>query len=91
MQRREFVAFLGGAAAALPFPAYAASSPGAVRRIGVLMPLAKNDPIAQRVLDVFMQGLQKLGSHRWSRLAGQIDGTTPSCVTNAASSLRPSP
>ena len=33
------------------------------RRIGVLMPLAKNDPIAAHVLEAFMQGLQKLG---WS-------------------------
>jgi putative ABC transport system substrate-binding protein len=59
MQRREFVALLGSAAAALPFPTHAAT----VRRVGVLMPLTRSDPIAQHVLEVFMQGMQKLG---WS-------------------------
>jgi putative ABC transport system substrate-binding protein len=63
MQRREFVALLGGAVAALPFPARAAWSPATVRRIGVLMPLAKSDPISQHVLEAFMLGLQKAG---WS-------------------------
>jgi putative tryptophan/tyrosine transport system substrate-binding protein len=63
MQRRKFLALLGGAAAGLPFLAHAASSAATVRRIGVLMPLAKSDPVAQHVLNMFMQGMQKLG---WS-------------------------
>lgn len=33
------------------------------RRIGVLMPLSKSDPVAQRVFDSFVLGLQKFG---WS-------------------------
>src|SRR2546421_1278620 len=61
IRRREFVALLGVAAAMLPSPVTAAWSPSTVRRVGVLMPLAKSDPIAQRVLGVFIQGLQKLG------------------------------
>jgi len=63
MQRRQFVALLVGSMPALPFPALAASSPSPVRHIGMLMPLAKSDPIAQHVLDVFMEGMQRLG---WS-------------------------
>jgi putative ABC transport system substrate-binding protein len=62
MRRRQFVALLG-AAAALPFPAHAAGSSAKVRRIGVLMPLTRGDPIVERVLDAFMLGLQKSG---WS-------------------------
>jgi ABC-type uncharacterized transport system substrate-binding protein len=65
MLRRQFVGcvVIGAAVAMLPAMARAAWSPATVRRIGVLMPLAKSDPIAQRVLDAFLQGLQKLG---WS-------------------------
>jgi putative tryptophan/tyrosine transport system substrate-binding protein len=61
MQRRRFLALLGGAA--LWPQAAGAQKPDRLRRIGVLMPLAKSDPIAQRVFDSFKQGLQKLG---WS-------------------------
>jgi putative ABC transport system substrate-binding protein len=59
MQRRKFVALLG--AAAMWTRAARAQKSDRPRRIGVLMPLAKNDPIAQRVLDTFAQTLQKLG------------------------------
>jgi putative tryptophan/tyrosine transport system substrate-binding protein len=62
MQRRDFVALLGGATVAVPFAALALS-PDRMRRIGVLMPLAKSDPQVPRVFDAFTQGLQKLG---WS-------------------------
>jgi putative ABC transport system substrate-binding protein len=60
MQKREFVALLGGLAVALPLSALAASPPPGLRRIGVLMPLPKSDPISQRVLGAFIQGLYKL-------------------------------
>lgn len=60
MRRRDFVALLGGVAAVLPF-AVSAPSADRLRRIGVLMPLSRSDPISQRVLDSFLQGLRKLG------------------------------
>lgn len=63
MQRRKFIALLGGSVTALPFHTLSAWSASTVRRVGVLMPLAKSDPIAQHVLDVFIRGMQKLG---WS-------------------------
>jgi putative ABC transport system substrate-binding protein len=60
MQRREFIAGLGSAAAA--WPAVARAQQGdRVRRIGVLMPTAESDPEAKARLSGFTQGLAELG------------------------------
>jgi ABC-type uncharacterized transport system substrate-binding protein len=60
MRRREFIALLGGAA--IPWPLAArAQQRERMRRIGVLMSLAADDPEGQARLTAFVQGLQELG------------------------------
>jgi putative ABC transport system substrate-binding protein len=62
MKRRAFMTFLGGAAASWPFAARA-QQPERVRRIGVLINRAADNPEGQDRLAAFHQGLQELG---WS-------------------------
>jgi putative ABC transport system substrate-binding protein len=58
MRRREFITLIGGTAAAWPF---AAQAQGKMRRIGVLINLAADDPEGQSRLAGFLQGLQEAG------------------------------
>ena len=58
--RRKFLATLGGAAAAWPL-ATGAQQAERMRRIGVLNPLAADDPQSQRRMTAFVQGLQQFG------------------------------
>ena len=60
MQRREFITLLGGVAAMWPLAA-PAQHPGRMRRIGVLMPAAADDPQFQTWIGAFLQGLALLG------------------------------
>ena len=60
MRRRDFITLLGIAAAAWPLTT-GAQQAGGMRRIGVLMSLAADDPQAQARLAAFVQGLQELG------------------------------
>jgi putative tryptophan/tyrosine transport system substrate-binding protein len=81
MRRREFIALIGGAAAVWPLAARA-QQPERMRRIGVLISLAADDPESQRRVTAFVQGLQELGwtdgrnvriDTRWA--AGDADRT----------------
>ena len=60
LKRREFITLLGGAAAAWPLAARAQQGER-MRRIGVLMPCAADDPEGQARIAAFLQGLQQLG------------------------------
>ena len=60
MNRRSFIALLGGTAAAWPLAARGQQS---VRRVGVLLPAAANDAEFQARMGAFQQGLREAG---WS-------------------------
>jgi putative ABC transport system substrate-binding protein len=63
MRRREVIALFGGAAAAAllrPGAAHA-QQPERMRRIGMLIGIAADDPDGQRRYAAFLQGLQQLG------------------------------
>jgi putative tryptophan/tyrosine transport system substrate-binding protein len=58
MKRREFISLVGCTAMVWPF---AAQAQGKMRRIGVLINLAADDPEGQSRLAGFLQGLQEAG------------------------------
>jgi putative ABC transport system substrate-binding protein len=79
MRRREFISLLGSSAVAWPLVARA-QQPDRMRRIGVFINLAANDPEAKLFVEAFLQGLKQLGwtdgrnvriDYRWG--AGDAD------------------
>src|SRR5215471_1330477 len=60
MRRRDFIKGIAGSAAAWPFAALAQQAER-MRRIGVLMNAAADDPEGQARIAAFHQGLQELG------------------------------
>jgi putative ABC transport system substrate-binding protein len=81
MRRREFITLLGGAAAAWPLAARAQQT-DRMRRIGMLIGTAENDPELPLRLAAFLQTLERLGwkeslnlriDYRWG--AGDPDRT----------------
>jgi putative tryptophan/tyrosine transport system substrate-binding protein len=61
IRRREFITLLGGAASSSVSWQLAARAQERVRRIGVLITLAADDPESTARVAAFLQGLQALG------------------------------
>jgi putative ABC transport system substrate-binding protein len=59
MRRRDFFTLLG-AAAACPLPAWA-QQPERMRRVGIILTAAADDPVFQALLGAFLQELAQLG------------------------------
>jgi putative ABC transport system substrate-binding protein len=88
MRRREFITLVGGAAITWPFAARAQQNER-MRRIGVLTPLAKDNPEAQARIAAFLQELQRLGwtDGRNLQVEYRWDTGDPSFNSKAATEL----
>src|ERR1700751_2115128 len=67
MMRREFIAFVGRAAAVWPFAA-PAQQRDRTSRLGGLMGNSSNDPVGQALATALVQGLGALGWHEADNL-----------------------
>src|SRR2546422_5878287 len=61
ISRRAFIGDLAGGLLAAPLAAVTAQPPEKVRRVGYLNPGSSSDPLRQRRLEAFRQGLRELG------------------------------
>ena len=80
IERRKFLATLGGAAVAWPLAARAQQQPERMRRIGFWVGEPETDPNAQRRVTAFKKGLAELGwiegrtvqiEYRWPIIDGE--------------------
>jgi putative ABC transport system substrate-binding protein len=76
MKRRQFITLLGGTAAAWPLAARAQQRER-MRRIGVLLPAAANDPEFQARMRAFQQGLEESGWSIGRNIQLDMRWTTP--------------
>jgi putative ABC transport system substrate-binding protein len=79
MRRRNFIAFIASAGISLPRMAWTQGSPQ-MRRVGALMAVAENDPVARHWVTALQERLEKLGwqlgrnlriDYRWT--AGSLE------------------
>ena len=76
MRRRDFITLLGGVVAAWPVAARGQQGER-MRRVGVLMPAAADDPGFQARIGAFLQGLQQLGWRIGQNVQVDIRWATP--------------
>ena len=85
VKRRDFITLLGSTAAAWPFVA-SAQPAERVRRVGVLIPLAMDDPEAKARIAAFQQGLEQLGWTDGGNVRSIPDG--PGAIWRAFANMR---
>jgi putative tryptophan/tyrosine transport system substrate-binding protein len=88
VKRREFMALLGGTAAAWPMAARAqqvAQQPGKVFRVGLLLP--SSTEIAGPYIDAFREGLRERGYIEGQNIAFELRLGTPAAASEAALDL----
>src|SRR5215471_4084520 len=87
LKRREFIALVGGAAAAWPLAARAQQALR-VRRVGVLMGAVESDPARRSQLAAFRGALAKLGWREGSNLGIEVRwGADPELCARYAAEL----
>ena len=77
MNRRGFITLLGGTAAAWPLAARAQQRPDKIRKIGMLMGFAQEDPVAQSMVAAFRGALSKLSWIEGSNVSIEIRWAGP--------------
>ena len=77
MKRRQFVTLSASAAFAWPLAAHGQQLSTPVRRIAVLLRVAKDDPDAQRDLQAFRDGLETLGGQPVKQYSSNIATRVP--------------
>jgi hypothetical protein len=80
LKRREFITVLGGATAAWPIAARA-QQPERMRRIGLLINLAADDPESQARRSAFQRRLAQLGRR------GCVAACGGACAANAMATI----
>src|SRR5262245_35097634 len=88
IRRREFITIIGGAAVA-SLPLAARAQQGGIRRIGVLAPVAGDDPDVQARHAAFVQGLEQLSwtNGRNLRIDARWGGGNPDEIRKYAREL----
>ncbi len=88
LKRREFITLLGGAAVAWT-PLARAQQPERMRRIGVLLPLVADDPVATEQVGAFITALQQAGriEGRNAKIDVRWAGPIPSDIRRHAADL----
>ena len=81
IKRRAFITLLGGAAAAWPLEARAQLGER-VRRVGILMGYAQNDPEGQTRIEALLEALKALGWQRGRNL--HKSGQANACLDMSA-------